>query len=371
MTEPAAGYVGRIPVRNLWLLMLYASDLFKVHGHGLFDLEAMPDAVPDLIAEILALAVEQRLHRQLSTGYTARDAVLSRVRGRIDVLKTERHQLLQRGVIACRFEELTVDTPRNRLVLGALERIAALLKSAGLAHRCRALAGAMKRMGVSGVTPARSTFSTQRFGRHDAEDRVMVAAAKLAFDLALPCESAGATAAFRSDRDEVWVRRLFEHAVAGYYQFALRDKGWRVSPGRPLGWALTRKSAGIDKIFPSMRTDVVLEHAATSRRIVIDTKFNAIVTEGWYRMESLRSGYIYQLYAYLRTQAGLGDPVADRAEGMLLHPSVGVQIDEAVEIQGHAMRFVTVDLSGPSIELGRQLIGLCEPFRFAGPEGQS
>jgi 5-methylcytosine-specific restriction enzyme subunit McrC len=30
-SEPAfeSGYIGRIPIRNLWLLMLYASDLFK------------------------------------------------------------------------------------------------------------------------------------------------------------------------------------------------------------------------------------------------------------------------------------------------------------------------------------------------------
>ena len=26
----APGFVGRIPVRNLWLLMLYASDLFRL-----------------------------------------------------------------------------------------------------------------------------------------------------------------------------------------------------------------------------------------------------------------------------------------------------------------------------------------------------
>ena len=28
------GFIGRIPVRNLWLLMLYASDLFRTRGIG-------------------------------------------------------------------------------------------------------------------------------------------------------------------------------------------------------------------------------------------------------------------------------------------------------------------------------------------------
>ena len=44
------GYVGRIPVRNLWLLMLYASDLFRTRGIGKVGLEDSPDDLPDLVA---------------------------------------------------------------------------------------------------------------------------------------------------------------------------------------------------------------------------------------------------------------------------------------------------------------------------------
>ena len=102
----AEGCMGQIPVRNLWLLMLYASDLFRTQGTGAIGLEDSPDELPDLVAEILAHAVEQRQRRQLSRSYVALKSILSRVRGRIDVLKTERHQLLARGLVACRFDDL-------------------------------------------------------------------------------------------------------------------------------------------------------------------------------------------------------------------------------------------------------------------------
>ena len=91
------GYAGGIPVRNVWLLMLYASDLVRMRGHDRLALEAMPDDLPDLIAEILAHSVEHRQRRNLNRAYRSRRAVLDRVRGRIDVLATERHRLLQRG----------------------------------------------------------------------------------------------------------------------------------------------------------------------------------------------------------------------------------------------------------------------------------
>ena len=58
-----------------------------------------------------------------------------------------------------------------------------------------------------------------------------------------------------------------------------------------------------------MRTDIVLDNNATGQRIVIDTKFTAILTEGWYRKESLKSGYLYQIYAYLRSQEESEDPL--------------------------------------------------------------
>lgn len=356
------GYIGRIPVRNLWLLMLYASDLFRAHGRDEVALEDNPDELPDLIGEILVHAVEQRQRRQLSLGYRTRSDVLHRVRGRIDVLATERRQLFARGRVACRFDVLTIDTPRNRFVRAALDRIARVARRPNVAHRCRKLASDLKTMGVGGHPPTLAEIRTDRFGRHDADDRFMVAAARLAFDLALPTEVAGSGVLPQPGREETWVRRLFERAVGGFYGVVLSGQGWRVEPGgMRLRWPVERSTPGIGRILPAMRTDVGLEHRRSGRRIVIDTKFTAILTSGWYREETLRSGYLYQMYAYLRSQAGQGDPIADRAEGLLLHPSVGRSVDEAVLIQGHAIRFATVELAAPSAIIRRQLLKAIEP----------
>jgi hypothetical protein len=143
-------------------------------------------------------------------------------------------------------------------------------------------------------------------------------------------------------------------AVGGLYQAVLSPLEWQVRCGTALDWKVEQKSAGIDRILPAMRTDIVLDHKPSSRRIVIDTKFTSIVTTGWHCEETLRSGHVYQIYAYLRSQAGRGDATTDSTCGLLLHPSVGSDVDEAVVIQGHAIRFATVDLtaSTSSIRLG-------------------
>ena len=52
-----------------------------------------------------------------------------------------------------------------------------------------------------------------------------------------------------------------------------------------------------------MQTDIELNDLGTGRRVVIDTKFTRILTAFNFRAEILRSGYLYQMYAYRKRWA--------------------------------------------------------------------
>ncbi len=111
-----------------------------------------------------------------------------------------------------------------------------------------------------------------------------------------------------------------------------------------LSWPFQEASKGMAAILPGMQTDIELNQPATGRRVVIDTKFTEIFTASTYRDQILKSGYLYQLYAYLQSQERLDDPGSMTAEGMLLHPQTGGTVDESMTIQGHRLRFKTIDL---------------------------
>lgn len=352
------GYVGRIPIRNLWLLMLYASRLFRQQDQRKIETEDNPEEIPDLVAEILCRAVEKRLRRNLSHAYAHREDVLNRVRGRIDFLRTSTHRLLDKGQVACRFDELTVDTPRNRFVKGALSHLTRLVGRAELAHRSRSLVTSLRQIGVVGAPPTVAQIQAERFGHHDKEDQHMVSAALLAYQLALPTEMAGQNLLNAPDREIRWLRGLFEKAVCGFFDVVLSPHGWNVRGGKHLNWPIDQHTRRIGDILPSMITDIELTHLTLGRRIVIDTKFNALLTQGRYRDETLRSGYLYQIYAYLRSQADLGDPLNLNASGVLLHPAVEEMVNEAVLMHGHEIKFMTVDLSASPTHIRRQLVGV-------------
>jgi 5-methylcytosine-specific restriction enzyme subunit McrC len=347
-----------IPIRNIWLLMLYASDLFKQTRQREDILsEKNPDDIPELVAELLARAVEQRLRRNLTHGYQPTRAIVSRVRGRINHLETQAKQLLSRGVIACEFEHFTADTVRNQFVRSALDAMAGLVTKRTLAHRCRRLSQGMERIGVSRNRPSRSDIATERFGRHDADDRLMVDVATLALDLTIPTRQAGGQKISHFERGNL--RMLYERAVGGFYRTVLPGQEWTVKTGEWIHWPAESPTAGMMDWLPGMQTDITLLHRPTQRRIVIDTKFTSILTKNQYGQERFKSGYLYQMYAYLRSQEDRS-PSHKTAEGILLHPSKGMTVDESMMIQGHRLRLATVDLSGSTGDIRKRLLEIVD-----------
>jgi 5-methylcytosine-specific restriction enzyme subunit McrC len=349
-----------IPLRNIWLLFLYAADLVQFKGRFDQEVETARD-LPELVARLLTNVVEERLRRDLSRGYRARTATLSRVRGRIDMLETATRQLMDRGTIACRFDEHTMDTPRNRLVQAALAQLATRVADDLVAHRCRQLAGDFTRMGVVGPRRSWAELASDQIGRNETSDRFMVALARMVFDTLIPTEDAGRSEGTLPDSTDQLIRRLFERAVGNALRVELQPHGWSVAQGRRLSWPVEAASPGIASILPGMQIDIELNHPTSGRRIVIDTKFTAIFTASTYRDQILKSGYLYQLYTYLRSQECAYNPTTLTAEGMLLHPQIKGAVDEVMTIQGHPMRFKTIDLSCKSDDFEKNLRRLVEP----------
>lgn len=340
--------------------MLYASEIYQAHHKQFSGSDENPDSLPNLIAEILCRAVEDRLHRNLTSAHIRKVGIRTRVRGKIRLLDTERHQLLQRGRVACSFDDLSVDTQRNRFILGALVRCSTLVNDSDLSHRCRRNAATLKTLGVTLMDITPRQLSRDQISRNDRADRLMLSAAKLAFEMRIPSESDGMHYNFQPEYDERWLRALFEKAVAGFYNVVASPMGWQVSKGKCLNWQIEAHSDRILDLLPRMKTDMILEHAIEQRRLIIDTKFTAVIKPGYYRELTVNQNYLYQIYAYVRSQVSNEDPLSQNASGLLLHAAIDEDVDEVVSIQGHCFRFATVNLAASSATIRTQLLRLLQ-----------
>ena len=112
-----------IPIQNLYYLLCYAWN--QLEQAQVVDVSAMSSDVPaDLFATVLVKGIEHLRRRGLNVGYRTEHEILAGVRGRIDILETERRFLAQHGHAACHFDELTIDTPANRILKSTLKLLA-------------------------------------------------------------------------------------------------------------------------------------------------------------------------------------------------------------------------------------------------------
>lgn len=360
MPTPDSGLSRFIPLRNLWLLQLYASRFYASGVITDSDVEDPGVELPTLAASILCDAVESRLARDLTPQFMRRHRRLNRVRGRIDLLETKRNRLLDKGMVACNFDELTVDNPNNRYLRFALGHAATIIDHAGklrhfgfedavdVAKRCRA---AERRLIAAGVSPTVVTRirPSQSRNRLAARDARALDAAELLLSMTIPSSGTGRQQFNRRAPSEGDLRSLFESALLGLYRVHLIPLGWKVAGGRILNWRMDDSIA----LMPQMQTDIMLK-APDGHRVTVEAKFSPITVEHRGRTR-LKSQYVFQLYAYLMSQRGRGDGWDD-ATGVLLHAAHNEDVDVATTIQGHRFRFATVDLTASARVIREQAL---------------
>ena len=194
MAIESTNTVNSIPIRNVWLLILFASKLYRHYDELPIQYRSgsIEDGIEDVVsfaANLLVNATERRFRRELNHQFERKTSEIARVRGKIDTLSTERKQLLQKGLVSCRFYYLSVNTGCNRYVKAALEKAHQLLSKQSrirpyerkILRQCRNLAARMNLLGVVGGKPQFTGERDLLIHRHDRDERLMYFAATLIF----------------------------------------------------------------------------------------------------------------------------------------------------------------------------------------------
>lgn len=336
-----------VPMRSVWLLQLYASEAYR---RGVITDAAVDDAdaeLPVLLTTMLCEAVERRLTRELSVGFSRRAATLHRVRGKIDVYDTQRHRLLDKGQIRCEFNELTSDHPVNRYLLRAVRYAEKLIRQLdpAVATRCRRLARSFEAVGVPFVSSA-----SEPTGRLSPADVHPTAVASLLLNLFVPRSGLGPHAFARAEVTETYLRALFERALLRIYRYHLTPVGWTVRGARYMNWPLNSPTQAQ---LPRMLTDIMLT-APDGTEVIVDAKFASMATSNRTNTGyTLKSGHLYQIQSYVLAHAAV---LAETGEvrpvaGAMVYAALGAPTAafdrrQHFRIHGHDFAFTALDLSG-------------------------
>ena len=110
-----------------------------------------------------------------------------------------------------------------------------------------------------------------------------------------------------------------------------------------------------ERYIPRMNTDVTL--LSETRCIVMDAKYYRSVFSSRFGQQKLRSGHLYQLYAYMQNrQRSSSVPV----EGMLVYPVTETRVDARYVFEWFPVRVTAINLNRPWQDIHRDLLGLLD-----------
>ena len=168
----------------------------------------------------------------------------------------------------------------------------------------------------------------------------------------MPTEDPGIAGLSGLDRDAFTLYDIYEQFVAKFYSHHLED--WLVSPQQKLVWPADDASDYLPVMYP----DLTLQHQTSGHLIILDTKFTAkILVTGRWGNQTFNRDHLFQIYAYLKSQEHQSEN-HKTATGILLYPTVEHDLSESITIQGHTLRWETVDLSQHWEEIESDLLDI-------------
>lgn len=337
-----------IPVRNLFVMLAFAW-----HELALFDDDHVGgcdfEKPYDVAARLLDAAVGRLLRRGLAIRFAEYDDTGARPRGAIDLARTLRERLTLRGQLAYRFDDLTTDTPSNRVLKTAMRL---LLRESSVAPevRTRLRRHVAWLAEVQDLSLRDATRAYAEPPRHERTYAEALWLARLVLERFLPDEAGGGRGRSRATRSRERLPAIFEGFVRGAARYFVGSAA--TVRARTLDWSVAEATPSGLALLPGMRTDACLDWRDGTNTI-IECKFNEspLVVQRFGADERLRAGHLYQLVAYLHEASRR----APSTNGVLVYAANGVVFDETMVLQGFPLRIVSLDLFASWHELRSQL----------------
>jgi 5-methylcytosine-specific restriction enzyme subunit McrC len=343
----------KIPIENVYYLLCYAWDKLDEKDRVRIRVEDC-SSFSDLFARILINATRILLRRGVDRTYIDRTEERYGVKGKVDISDTLKRDLLSHQKTVCTFDEFSVDTLPNRILVTTLYR---LTHVRGLDRGLKKEVISLLRMlpGIQLLEITAGLFHQVRLHRNNRLYGFVMNVCRIVHESTLPTETPGTYQFSDFTRDEKQMAHLFEAFVRNFYR--LEQTTYPVVRREVISWQFTAADEVSRQHLPQMNTDITLEN--NEHKIIIDTKFYQRTMTSNFDAERIHAANLYQLFSYMINQH-THDPRTHEATGILLYPSVNDEYDLSYSYQKHTIGIRTVDLSQNWKEVSRQLLQIIE-----------
>jgi 5-methylcytosine-specific restriction enzyme subunit McrC len=325
----------QIPIQNLYFLLCYAWN--QLDQGALVDVTRVrTNNLVDLFATVLCDGIDHIARRGIQQGYDERNEDLTSLRGRIDGVASARRLLLIHGRAACRFDELSTNTPANRALKATLRNLLAGVEDSKLRVRVRTAHARFS--SIDEMRLSTQAFRGIQLGSNARFYRFLLHVCEFIHGSWLIDQRHGKHRFRDFVRDERAMSAVFERFI---YNFLRLEKlGWGVSRDH-IKWEATSETDVNLSLLPQMRTDITLRRSNQYR--IVDAKYYREMLSHHHGSSKLQSAHLYQMMSYVSNARAAND--SEEISGMLLYPRVDRDLRERYIIQGITIDLCTIDLN--------------------------
>lgn len=333
-----------VPVENIYYLLCYA------YGHA-DDLALAPRGkdlggrTENLFAHVLLATTQRLLQRGIAKRYLEESEEIRGVRGKIQIGATLSGALLRKGLLSCRFEELSADILDNQILKSAC---ALLSRHPGVSNQYRSrLAELCRLLGEVSDTPLHQIdFGALKSRTPRLDYSLGLAVAQLLATGALPRPEGDDRAFTRFEADPQKMGAVFEQFIRGFIE--VECPGSRLLP-RGAKWDARGSETDL-RLLPALERDVPI--VINGQRIIIECKFyEQPLATNRFGSAKIRADHLAQLFAYLTNDL-------PETEGLLLYAATDIPLRARFELAGRhvAVRTLNLNQSWPTVH--DELLGI-------------
>lgn len=339
-------------IKNIYYMLAYAFQVLRQKKYENIASEEF-HGVQDLFASILAKGIAQQLKQGLHREYVTNHENLLAMRGKIDVHGTIKNQIQRKKILACEYDELSVNNIFNRILKTT---VMILIKATSVKPECKA---DLKRVilffdEVETVEPVMIRWDMLRFQRNNKNYEMLINICYFVLDGLIQTTGKGDYRMITFSDDHM--AKLYEKFVLEYYK---RHHSY-LSEVRAaqVKWNLDADTEeSMIRFLPVMQTDIFLR--LKEQILIIDTKYYGKTMQVQYDKATLHSGNMYQIFTYVKNQDTAG---SGNVSGLLLY----AKTEEAVTpncsfmMGGNKISVKTLDLNTEFKLIAAQLDRIAE-----------
>ncbi len=342
-----------IPVRNIYYLLSYAWNQFTPATWERFGTGTYTHII-QFYGWWLLHHIEKILHKETPSRYQLQEGSVVGIRGKINVSETLRRQLHRKGQTYCRYFTIHNDRIFFEILTSTIYSV---IRSEQIDPKLRSkLQQVNQYLAAYDEIPLHSDmFTSMQKKKYNVRQRAVLHVCELIYHQK-GIESNGTYHLTSLLVDAQKLPMIFERFIRNFYR---RHAVHFQSVGREyIPWNV-EKYEGTDHRFPRMETDVSL--ISNDKKIIIETKYMKEVLQKHYfgGNAKFHSKHLYQLFSYLKNIEAK-DMLSQSCQGILLYPSIDVQLDEYAEISGHIVRIFTLDLNRSWEHIHKDLMKLID-----------